>query len=748
MTLPPSGAYLLLMTPDKKRILDFVRRESDHPMKPKEIALALGIRSSGYARFRRALEELIAEGGLVRLKRGGIGPAEQLGLLVGKVSVNRLGTGFLEREGEEDLRIPAHDLGTALDGDQVLARRTGHRGGREEGAVVRVRERAPRNIVGVVSREGGITHVRPDNPRIHRDLFIPENERGDAEEGQKVVAALVRWDDPHRNPEGKITEVLGDVGEPGVDMRAILKEHGLPEVFPGDVLSEAERAAAVDTSEQQARRLDLTGECVYTIDPADAKDHDDAISIERIEGGYRLGVHIADVSHYVAPGTALDREAFHRGNSVYLPGMVVPMIPESLSNDVCSLRPNRRRLAHSVFIDYDRTGKALKWRFEDTVIRSKAKLAYEEVQEYFDSGVPKGGIERVAESLDLARELARLLARRRAEQGSLDFDLPEAKVILNKKGEVIELGHRVRLEAHRLIEEFMLAANRAVAYEVARKGQPFLYRVHDKPDMESIEAFSHMMHLLGYPFPVSKNMKPAHFSRFLERIKNAPESDFIHELMLRTMQKAVYQRENIGHFGLAFRHYTHFTSPIRRYPDLLVHRLLRELRGRASFSPSFAQRITRTIDAVGTHCSATERAAEAAERQAVKVKQVQYMAKHVGEEFDGVISGTTPHGFFVRLAGLGVDGMVRLSSIDDDYYRYDEDRKKLVGRHGGRAFRMGDPIRVGVARADTLRGEIDLYLPEEESKVGKGRKGKSKARAKVRDITPPKNIGRGRRRRS
>ncbi|MGH8016477.1 MAG: ribonuclease R family protein, partial [Candidatus Zixiibacteriota bacterium] len=385
----------------------------------------------------------------------------------------------------------------------------------------------------------------------------------------------------------------------------------------------------------------------------------------------------------------LDREALRRGNSVYLPGMVVPMLPEVLSNDICSLRPDRRRLAHSVFIDFDRTGKMLKWELADTIIKSRAKLSYEEVQEYFDNGNGTIQTDDVGENLTIARELAKLLTQKRFAAGSLDFDLSESKVTLNEKGEVLELSSRIRLESHRLIEEFMLAANKAVALEASRQRRHFLYRVHDRPDEEKITEFSEIMKRLGYSFPVSDNLRPIQFSRFLEKVKDAPEADFINELMLRSMKKAVYQRDNIGHFGLAFTHYAHFTSPIRRYPDLLVHRLLR-LMAQGGYTGKIAENAAALIDRIGRHCSDTERVAEAAEREGIKVKQVQFMARHVGDEFEGVISGVARWGFWVRLDKLGAEGLVRISSIDDDYYHFDEKHYRLIGRRRKRTFRMGD----------------------------------------------------------
>jgi len=696
---------------DRPTILRYMASEADRPMKMKELAKALQIEASDYSLFRRTIKDLIESGELVYLKRNRIGVAEKLNVAVGVVSITRSGVGFLIREGvSPDILIPEPSLGTSLDGDKVMVRLGGKLGDRDTGVVIKVLERAARNIVGVYRKGKTFAHVTPDNPRIHRDIYIHADNSLEAQDGEKVVAALLVWDDPYLNPEGKIIERLGFPGQPGVDMLTVMRAFNLPDAFPPPVLDEAEQAAARLAETDGSERVDLTRECIYTIDPADAKDHDDAVSVEKTPGGYRLGVHIADVAHFVIEGTSLDAEAYRRGNSVYLPGMVVPMLPHVLSSDICSLKPNRKRLAQSVAIDFDAKGKMLRWTLFDSAIKSRAKLTYDEVQDFFKTGGRSEGIEKTAANLTVARELAQLLTVRRCAEGSLDFDLPEAKIIMNEKGEVIELGHRVRLESHRLVEEFMLAANRAVALELFRAARPALYRVHDKPDMEKLEAFSLMMSRLGHKFPVSPNMKPIQFARFLESIQDAPEADFINELMLRSMQKAAYQRENIGHFGLAFSHYAHFTSPIRRYPDLVIHRLLKKHR-LGEFNAAYTRRIVPHLDHAGQHCSETERNAEAAERQAIRVKQVQYMANHLGEEYDGVISGVTPYGFFVRLNNLGAEGLVRLSAVDDDYYLYDEKNYRVMGRRQKRTFRLGDAIRVGVLKVDQVRTEIDLFVP-------------------------------------
>jgi len=699
-------------------LIKAIREHADRPMKMKELAKALGVPSPDYPAFRNNVKKLINSGQLVKLKRGRIGISSELNVLVGLIAIKKSGIGFLLRETDEDILIPPTQLSTALDGDKVMVRLAGRYENRTAGTIIKVVERAKRNIVGLFKHGKHFSVVVPDNPRIHRDLYIPSDQTLDAQDGEKVVAVLTQWDDPYLNPEGKVIERLGRPGQAGVDMLTIIRSFNISEAFPDEVLTEAEKAAAY-LEDEEAHRIDLSDECIYTIDPFDAKDHDDAVSVEKNAQGFKLGVHIADVSYYVRAGSILDREALRRGNSVYLPGMVVPMLPEVLSNDVCSLRPQRRRLTHSVFIDFDKTGKMLKWEIAQTIIKSCAKLAYEEVQEFFDKGEVTQKTEEVAENLAAARELAKLLTQKRFAAGSLDFDLPESKIILNEKGEVQELGHRVRLESHRLVEEFMLVANKAVALEAHRQRQHFLYRVHDRPDEEKIMEFAEIMKRLGYSFPVSDTMRPIQFSRFLEKVKDAPEADFINELMLRSMKKALYQRENIGHFGLAFTHYAHFTSPIRRYPDLLVHRLLR-LMAKGGYTGRISENAPELIDRVGRHCSETERIAEAAEREAIKVKQVQYMARHLGNEFDGVISGVARWGFWVKLDGLGAEGLVRISSIDDDYYHYDEKHYRLMGRRRKRSFRMGDRVRVSVLKVDDIKHEIELLVagPRTPSKEG------------------------------
>ncbi len=705
-----------------QEIIQFIKAKSDHPMKMKELAHALALAGSEYAAFRKAVKALLESGELVKLNRGRIGIAEELSVRVGTLSVAKGGFGFVMTEGTpDDLFIPQSNLLTALDGDKVMARIDGKDGKRQTGTIIKVIERGIRNIVGVFKKSETFSFVVPDNKKIQRDIYIPLKLSKKAKDGQKVVCVITEWDDPFRNPEGEITEILGFLGQPRVDMMTVLKSYDLPEAFPQEVLNEAEIESAKLDEITGDDRLDLTNGCIYTIDPFDAKDHDDAISVEKIENGFKLEVHIADVSHYVTEGSQLDKEAFTRGNSVYLPGMVVPMLPEILSNNICSLKVNKERLAHSIFIEFDIRGKMLNFSFADTIIQSKAKLSYEDVETYFVTGEVTTKIKKVQKNLDAARELAKILTYKRTVDGSLDFDLPESSIVLDKNGEVIELKAKIRLESHRLVEECMLAANQAVALHLFRNAQPFLYRVHEKPDTERLNEFSSLMKRIGFSFPVSDNMKPKQFSRFLEKVQHDPKADFINELLLRSMSKAVYQQENLGHFGLAFKHYTHFTSPIRRYADLVVHRLLRKLKN-GKYPHAYAKKVSDYIDKVAKQCSATERVATKAERDAIKIKQISFMADRVGEEFNGVITGVMSYGFFVRLDEMGVEGMVRMSTIDDDYYVYDESHYRIVGKRHGTIYQLGDKVKVGILKVDATAAEMDLYAVMSENQKSKKKK--------------------------
>lgn len=712
-------------------IVDYIRDHSDRPMKIKELARSIGISQRDYPAFRRTVKKLLDEGKLVRLKRNRIGLPEEMDLVTGTISVTKSGMGFVTGDNRDDeIYIAPRDLHTALDGDRVMVRLKPGVGfkGKKEGIVITIVERRTTRLVGIYYVGEHYDYVEPDSKNIGRDIYITKDRGNGARDGEKVVVALDPWTNPYLNPEGRVIERLGRPGDPGVDMLAIIREYDLPTEFPQKVLDEADTVAD-DWSAEVKRRVDLCHLTTLTIDPTDARDFDDAVSIEMRNGHYRLGVHIADVSHFVRSNTSLDKEAFERGTSVYFPDRVIPMLPERLSNDVCSLRPNRKRLTYSIFIELDHKGEVIDYELYPAVIRSRARLTYEEVQEFFDTGDVTSKLERVADSLRLMRPLAQILLSRREAAGSLDFDLPEAKIILDKQGNVVEIGNRVRTESHRLIEEFMLAANRQVARYFVKYSQPTLFRVHDRPDMEKLEGFSHLMSKFGYKFPISPTMPTRDFQRFLDKVKGKPEEELVNELLLRSMKKAVYQPQDIGHFGLAFKHYLHFTSPIRRYPDLMVHRLLKYMKNN-KYPVRLAQKLGIILTNAGKQSSEMERRAMEAERDAVKAKQVSYMSGQVGSEYDGIISGVTNYGFFVRLIGPECDGLVRASTLDDDYYRFDEESYRLVGRRKGKVFRLGDKVKVGVLRVDVEAREIDLFVVSPREAPPKGKKGYGRRKAR------------------
>jgi ribonuclease R len=472
------------------------------------------------------------------------------------------------------------------------------------------------------------------------------------------------------------------------------------------------------------RRLDLRQKLCCTIDPIDAKDHDDAVSLEILpKGNFLLGVHIADVSYYVREDSAIDKEALVRGTSVYLPDRVIPMLPEKLSNQICSLRPNEDRLTYSCILELDPQGRTVKYEIKETIIRSKAKLNYEEVQKYFDTGEISESIRGVESHLTRMLELSKMLFKNREKEGSLDFDLPEAKVVYDKEGHILDIFEVARLESHRLIEEFMLLANQTVALQVSRMSVPFVYRVHDKPDDEKMQQFREMVDRLGYKASLGHPITPKRLQTFLKKIKGTPEEELIDELLLRSLKKAVYQMENIGHFGLAFTHYTHFTSPIRRYPDLIVHRLLKELE-QGRYPVKRHKDLVQRLPKICQIASDRERVADEAEREALKVKQVEFLKDKVGEVFPGMVSGVMNFGFFVRLEKSLADGLVRYASMDD-YFYFDERNYQAVGKRSKKKFRLGDKVMVRLVRVDATANQIDFALVEEGT-AEKGRKEKKR----------------------
>ncbi len=659
--------------------------------------------------------------GAVKLKKGALDTEAAGGknhdgsdVFEGKFTANRHGVGFVSvKEFDKDVRIPRKKCGTALEGDWVKVRIYPGYSGRIEGSIAEVLKRGKSFFVGTfLEEQEGVYLIESDDQSARTEFFVaPENTHG-AAHLDKVIFELVQWSHPRSLPEARVKDILGKKGSNDASMLSILAEHELRAPFSNAVEKEAESIPEEIPAEEIQRRSDLRGLNVFTIDPFDAKDFDDGLSITVLDNGnYYLGVHIADVTYYVRQETELDREAQVRGTSVYLVDRVIPMLPEKLSNGVCSLRPDEDKLAYSCFMEVTPRGDVVDYSIEETVIRSKCRFTYEEAQEVID-GERDGPFK---EELDILASMTGMLTDRRFREGSVDLDSPEPVFILDDDGRPTDVKIKPRLKTHRLIEECMLLANRTVAghiknlrAQVSKKGQdvyPFLYRVHDKPDIEKLENVAENVRPIGIDFKVPKgNVSPQAINSLLDQVKETNLKYTINELVLRSMAKAVYSPKNIGHFGLGFKHYAHFTSPIRRYPDVIVHRLLKHYeKGQKSYS-------YKELGRLGEETSECEQTAVQAERDSIKLKQVEFISERIGEAFEGVISGVTDKGLFIMIKEYYCEGMLAIRDLDDDYYVYDQQRHSLVGRRRGRVYQLGGEIRVRAVRTDFEQRTIDFEL--------------------------------------
>lgn len=723
------------------RLKERLRKLLTSPLTMKEILTKLKVPSQDRKNMRRRIRAIADEGLIVKIKGNRYGLPDKMNLVTGVVQRHPDGFGFIipDDPTESDVYVGWRGFNEAMHGDKVVCRVEHTRSdGRREGSVIRIIERAYEEIAGTFEGMRGGGYLVPLDRRIAQDIYIPAGSSMKARNGQAVVAKITEYPSKWRQPSGRVVRILGEPTDPAVEIEIEIVKHQLRSEFSAKVLNEAKRLSAPSKKDMNGR-LDLRGRTIVTIDGETAKDFDDAVEVERLDGGWRLGVHIADVTHYVGEGCALDKEAEARGTSVYFPGTVIPMLPFELSNDLCSLNPKVDRLTLSCLMTFDKRGGMTGYEVHESVIRSAERMTYTAVAAILEKNDPdmKDRYSGLVGKFQMMEELAAVLRQRRMSAGALDFDLPEPEIILDVTGRPESIILAERNVAHRIIEEFMLSANKAVARYLMESEYPAIFRVHDKPDPVKLEVFKDFVAAFGLWMGKGGGVTAQKLQKILKAVEGRPEEKLITHIMLRSMKQARYSTENIGHFGLAFDHYTHFTSPIRRYPDLVVHRLLKDLVRKKRRDAHWAERLPKIAD----HCSMAERKAEDAERSVVKLRQTQYMAQHIGDEFDGIISGVTSFGFFVEIIEPLVEGLVRVTSMFDDYYHFDENGHALIGERTGKKYRLGDKVRIEVADVSVERRQIDFKLigslgEEEETrpkervprKTGKRPAGKKRVR--------------------
>ena len=702
-----------LLKQRKEMLVQLVHDKTYVPMKLKELAMLLSVPKEQRDELKEVLDILIAEGKIGISKKGKYGKAEEFAL-AGTFNGHAKGFGFVTIEGrEQDVFIPADKTKGAMDGDKVQIVIEGEaRGKRAEGAVLRILEHANKTVIGFYQKNKNFGFVLPDNQKLGQDIFIPQGKDMGAVTGHKVIVQITDFGDDRKKPEGVITEILGHVNDPGVDILSIIKAYGLPESFPDEVMIQVAGIPDEVEEEEKKNRLDLRHLQTVTIDGEDAKDLDDAISISKEnDDHYTLGVHIADVSHYVTENSPLDKEALKRGTSVYLVDRVIPMLPHKLSNGICSLNAGTDRLALSCLMEIDGKGNVIGHRIAETLIQVDRRMTYTAVNAIVTDRDPDV-IEEYRDFVpmfDLMKELADILRERRKKRGSIDFDFPESKIILDEKGRPVDIKPYERNAATKIIEDFMLMANETIAEDYFWQELPFLYRTHDYPDPEKMKRLGTFINNFGYTIRTQNGeVHPKELQKLLDKIEGTPEEALISRLTLRSMKQAKYTTVCTGHFGLAANYYTHFTSPIRRYPDLQIHRIIKENLRRGLSDRRFAH-YDSILPEVAVQCSSMERRADEAERETDKLKKCEYMSKRIGKEYDGVISGVTNWGLYVELPNT-VEGLIRVNDLTGDYFVFDEEHMELVGEMTRKSYKLGQKIRVQVADTDKLTRTID-FIP-------------------------------------
>jgi len=746
------------------QILAMMRERVHHPAGMRELLQILKVPRDERTSFKRHIKSLVASGDLIQIRGHRFGLPEKMDLHVGRLQTHPAGYGFVlpERplDSGGDIYVAGSHLNDAMHGDRVVARIERIReGGRVEGRVIRILDRASAWIVGRYERDDaarsdsrptGMGYVVPFDRRVLMDIFVPPGHEGGASPGDMVSVEITRWPTSTRGATGRVADVLGNIDAPGVDTEIIIRKYGIPDAHSPEAIAEAVRLGAAVSEKDIKGRTDFRQVPTVTIDGEHARDFDDAITIERLpNGNYWLGVHIADVSHYVQEGSALDREAYGRGTSVYFPERAVHMFPAELATGLCSLNPHVDRLVQSCLMEVDRHGQVVRHELHDGVINSNERMTYTAVNGILTDNDPHllARYQPLVPMFELMRELFVVLNDARRRRGSIDFDLNEAEVVIDEGGVVEAIIALQRNVAHRLIEEFMLLANETVASYLEAQAAPALYRIHEEPDVLKVAKFEEFVSGFGYSLgaPLTA-LKPRHFQKLLERIEGRPEEKPIAFLMLRTMQKARYAPENLGHFGLAASSYTHFTSPIRRYPDLVVHRALRAAR-HGTLSAEERDELVEELPETARHTSDMERRADDAERELLQWKKVKFMADKVGDEFEGYVTGVAAFGLFVELVEHFVEGMVHVSTMADDYYRFVENAHLLRGEHTEKIYRLGDKVNVQVIRVNMELKQVDLGLVEILDRVREGTHGPRRSRAAPKHVTRRKQRP-GRRERS
>ncbi|MGL4990542.1 MAG: ribonuclease R [Sarcina sp.] len=702
----------------RQNILNLMQEDAYKPMDIQELVKIFSISPNEYKTFKKAIRAMVKEGILARDSKERIGLAMRMGMIAGKLQLHQKGYGFVlpDEEGRKDVFIPRNNINSAMNGDKVIAKilKEDNDGKKCEGEIVQITERALNVIIGRYEDNKSFGFVIPDDKRMLKDIFISKKERHKANTGDIVKVEITKWPVADKKPEGRIVEVLGQKGDAGLDILSVIKRYALPEDFPQEVLEDAEKINEEISEREIKRRTDFRDLRMVTIDGEDAKDLDDAVSIERLEGGlYRLGVHIADVTNYVKEGSPLDEEAIKRATSVYLVDRVIPMLPKKLSNGICSLNPKVDRLTLSCMMTINESGRVIDHEVHESVIRTDERMTYTDV-----TNILKGDEELnkrydyLVDDFKAMQELALILNKKRMDRGAVDFDFAECKIILDEKGKAVDIKPYERGISNRMIEEFMLACNETISEHFYWAGVPFVYRIHEDPDQEKLEKFKEFIFNLGYKINWGKEINPKSLAQVIEMVKGKDEETVVSTLLLRCMMQAKYSEVHEGHFGLAAEYYSHFTSPIRRYPDLQIHRIIKEsINGK--IDEKRAKELSKIVAYTSKQSSDMERVAQEAEREVDDLKKAEYMKDKVGMEFEGIIASVTSFGVFVQLPNT-VEGLIHITDFKDDYYVFDDVKLALVGERTKKVYKLGDKMKVLCSKVDVDNREIFFAISEDK----------------------------------